>query len=169
MAACTGYDMYRSNHFEGMNPKKLILMLYDGALKYIRLAREGIDEGNIQKRGENLGKAIAIVSELNACLDTSIQDEGVAFLRGLYMAILTELPKVSVSNDVTVLNRSHAYISRLKEIWEKEVMGLQAKQEIVTAAVESTVPKESVSAAGSSPGHINRYQAYNGKNTSISV
>jgi hypothetical protein len=85
------------------------------------------------------------------------------------MAILTELPKVSVSNDITVLNRSHAYISRLKEIWEKEVMGLQAKQEIVTAAVESTVPKESVPAAGSPSGHINRYQAYNGKNTSISV
>ena len=169
MAACTGYDMYRSNHFEGMNPKRLILMLYDGALKHIRLAREGIEEKDIRKRGENLGRAIAIVSELNACLDTSIQDEAVEFLRGLYMAILTELPKVSVSNDITTLDRSYGYIKRLREIWEKEVMGLQAKQEVVTATAQSTVSKESVAVTGSSASHINQYQAYNGKNTSISV
>ncbi len=106
-----------------MDPEQLILMLFRGALDRIRLAGEGIEENNIQKRGENLSKAIAIVSELNSSVDTTMNDEGTQFLRGLYSAILTELPKVSLTNDMEILRRTHAYISKLKEIWEAEVMG----------------------------------------------
>ncbi len=169
MAACTGYDMYRSSHIEGMDPKRLILMLYDGALKHIRIAKEGIDQGDVQKRGENIGRVIAIVSELNACLDTSIQDDSIEFLRGLYTAILIELPKVSIHNDLKILDRSYSYIARLKEIWEKNVMGMQDKEEVTIPFVENNPQEEPVSNTRYSTGSINNYGSYNGRNTSISV
>ena len=169
MAACNGYDTYRSSHIEGMDPKRLILMLYDGALKHIRIAQEGIDQGDVQKRGENIGRVIAIVSELNACLDTSIQDESVEFLRGLYTAILVELPKVSIHNDVKILDRSYSYIARLKEIWEKNVMGLQDKKEITIPFVESNPQEEPAANTRYSNGSINNYGSYNRRSTSISV
>jgi len=123
MGASAEINRYLNNHYEGMDPEQLILMLFKGALDRIRLAGEGIRENNIQKRGENLSKAIAIVSELNSSVDTTMNDESTRFLRGLYSAILTELPKVSLTNDTEILRRTHAYISRLKEIWETEVMG----------------------------------------------
>lgn len=169
MAACTGYDMYRSNHFEGMDPKRLILMLYDGALKHIRLAREGVDQGDIRKRGENLGKVIAIVSELNACLDNTIHDESVDFLRGLYMAILMELPKVSINNDIRILDRSYGYIERLRAIWEKDVMGEKGGKKADTSAVQNRERTETAPIPASSPGPVTGYHAYNGKSTSVSV
>ena len=122
MAVSTGYDTYLSSHYDGMDPKQLILMLYKGALKHIRLAKQGILEKNTQKRGENLSKTIAIVSELNASLDPSYKDDAIEFLRGLYAAILSELPKVSINNDIGILDRSASYISELKEIWETSVM-----------------------------------------------
>ncbi len=106
-----------------MEPEQLILMLFKGALERIRLTREGIEENNIQKRGENLSKTIAIISELNSSLDTTMNDESTQFLRGLYSAILAELPKVSLTNDKKILMRTHKYISKLKEIWENDVMG----------------------------------------------
>jgi len=128
MAASTGYDMYRNSHFKGMDPKNLILMLYDGAIKHIRLAKEGIKENNIPKRGENLGRAISIISELNASLDPDIRDDAIEFLRGLYAAILVELPKVSISNDTEILRRAETYMEQLRSIWKTNVMAKPEKK-----------------------------------------
>ncbi len=108
--------------YDEMDPKKLILMLYDGAIKRINLAREGIKNADVQQRGENLGKAIAIIAELNASLDENIKTEEIVFLRGLYTAMLTELPKVSLNEDITILDRAEKYIKELKKIWETTVI-----------------------------------------------
>lgn len=108
--------------YDEMDPKKLILMLYDGAIKRIVLAREGIKTNNPKLRGENLGKAIAIIAELNASLDEKIKTEEINFLRGLYAAMLTELPKVSLNNDVETLDRTEKYLAELKRIWVTTVM-----------------------------------------------
>ncbi|WP_022664679.1 flagellar export chaperone FliS [Desulfospira joergensenii] len=123
MAATAGINKYLNNHYEGMSPEQLILLLFKAALDRIQKAREGIEEKDLRKRGENLSKAIAIVSELNASVDSTMDDENTQFLRGLYAAILTELPKVSITNDTKILDRAHGYLSKLKEIWENEVMG----------------------------------------------
>jgi len=112
--------------YDEMDPNRLILMLYEGAIKRIRLAKKGVEENDPKKRGENLGKAIAIVSELNASLDDSIKAEEIQFLKGLYAAMLVELPKVSVTNDLTTLDRSEKYLAELKRIWETTVMNVSA-------------------------------------------
>jgi len=128
MVATAQINRYLNNHYQGMSPEQLILMLYKGALDRLRLAREGIEENNIPKRGENLSKAIAIIAELNASVDPTMTDESTQFLRGLYTSILAELPKVSITNDTKILMRAHLYISKLKEIWEKDVIGKGAQQ-----------------------------------------
>ncbi|NWH04947.1 flagellar export chaperone FliS [Desulfobacter latus] len=128
-------NTYMTNYYDGMTPEQLILLLFKGALDRIELARQGIKENNPRKRGENLGKVIAIVSELNTSVNTEMQDEGTRFLRGLYGAILVELPKVSISNDISILDRTEKYITRLKDIWESDVMHKPRQ-------VEEAVPKE---------------------------
>jgi flagellar protein FliS len=123
MTALAQVNTYLNNHYEGMEPEQLILMLYKGALDRIHMTREAIKEQNIQKRGENLSKVIAIISELNAAIDPTMNDDSTQFLRGLYRAILVELPKVSLDNRVEILDRTENYIKKLKEIWENDVMG----------------------------------------------
>ncbi|MCD4734681.1 MAG: flagellar export chaperone FliS [Bacteroidales bacterium] len=108
--------------YDEMDPNKLILMLYEGAIKRIVLAREGIKNADPKQRGENLGKAIAIIAELNACLDENIKTEEINFLRNLYAAMLTELPKVSVNEDIETLNRAKKYLTELRRIWETTVI-----------------------------------------------
>lgn len=118
-----GMQKYMNNHYEGMTPEQLILMLYKGALFRLQLVKQGIEEKNIQKRGENLSKVIAIIAELNASIKPDMNDESTNFLRGLYSAILMELPKASLTNDIEIINRTERYVSRLKDIWEHDVMG----------------------------------------------
>ena len=107
------------------NPKRLILMLYEGALEDLRLAKEGIEQQNARKRGEHLSRAVAIISTLLTSLDSNVTDEPITFLRGLYQAMLVELSKVAVTHDVNTLDLAFRYLERLKQIWEQDVMGLQ--------------------------------------------
>lgn len=122
------YNAYLSNHYEGMDPKRLILMLYDGALKYLNIAREGVLANSPKIRGEGLSKVIGIVTELQSSVSSTMQDELTQFLRGLYASMLIELVKVSVDNDIKPIDLSISYISKLREIWIKNVMKAKTVQ-----------------------------------------
>lgn len=114
---------YRKAQVSGeANPQKLILMLYEGAIKRLTLAKEGLKKDDPKQRGENIGKAIAIISELNASLDENIKTEEINFLRSLYITMMTELTKVSVTKDIKTIERSIKYLGELKRIWETSVM-----------------------------------------------
>ncbi len=107
------------------DPKKLILMLYEGSIRFLEQARAGIVSGDIRRRGENLSKVLAIIGELNASLNIEAGGETAEFLRGLYMYMLTELPKVSINNDMEIVDKSMRYLKELKKLWEQRVMGRQ--------------------------------------------
>ncbi|MCJ7602173.1 MAG: flagellar protein FliS [Desulfobulbaceae bacterium] len=113
-----------------IHPVKLIAMMYERTIVHLQLAEEGLIEKKPQKRGEHLGKAIAIITELYASVKEVDESDAAEFLRGLYGAILVELPKVTVSGDVEILQQTRRYIERLKEIWEqtavKEMQGESA-------------------------------------------
>lgn len=118
------YSTYaRSQVYADMDPKQLILLLYKEVLKRLKMTKNAIEENNPCKRGENLGRAISIISELYSSLDTSIDTEEIYFLSNLYLAILKELPKVNLNNDVKIIDTTISYIEQLKKIWETTVMG----------------------------------------------
>ncbi len=122
--------------YDEMDPNKLIFLLYEGAVKRIKLAKKGVINDDPKLRGENLGKAIAIVSELNASLDDSIKTEEILFLKGLYTSMLVELPKVAVSNDIKTLDRAERYLTELKKIWKTTVMNGAATKTGLTGHTE---------------------------------
>lgn len=142
-----------------INPQKLILMLYDGAIKRISFAREGVINKDPKQRGENLSKAIAIISELNASLQ-NIEDEGIFFLRSLFLAMMQELCKVSVTNDIQTLDRTTKYLMELKRILETSVMG---RENTAPHANSKTALKKEVSSMSYS-GYENH-----GQKTSIAI
>ena len=74
--------------------------------------------------------------------------EAAAFLRGLYGAILTELPKVAVNNDAEILRRAKGYIARLKEIWEETAMREQGLAPAAGKTVAAPAPEAAADGAG---------------------
>lgn len=105
-----------------IHPVKLIHLLYERVLVHLEFAEKGALANNAKERGENLSKAIAIIAELNASIKDGDDSEAAGFLRGLYSAILLELPKVGISGDVEIIRQSHRYLNRLREIWETTAM-----------------------------------------------
>ena len=112
----------RSEAQAQIHPVKLIHLLYERVLVHLELAEQGIAHADAKARGENLSKAIAIISELNASIKDADDSEAAGFLRGLYSSILMELPKVGISLDVEIVRQAHRYLTRLREIWESTAM-----------------------------------------------
>ncbi|WP_151733763.1 flagellar export chaperone FliS [Paenibacillus tengchongensis] len=65
------YDKYRQSAVQTSNPSQLLLMLFDGAIRFGKAALEGIESADFNKVSTNLGKAQTIVNELIATLDSS--------------------------------------------------------------------------------------------------
>ena len=143
-----------------INPQKLIHMLYDGAIKRISFAREGVINKNPKQRGENLSKAIAIISELNASL-RNIEGEEISFLRSLFLSMMQELCKVSITNDIQTLDRATKYLMELKRIWETSVMGQADTAENTNTKTAQKKEIPSMSYSG--------YERHGQKTTSIAI
>ncbi len=115
---------YKTTNAMAADPNKLILMLYEGGIKFLLLTRKGIYENNKVMRGENLHKVIGIVTELLSSVNGDT--EQAVFLRGLYSSMLSELAKVNITNDAGIVEISIKYLAQLKNIWEQEVMAKPA-------------------------------------------
>ena len=57
-------DVYKKNQIQTAPPERLVLMLYDGAIKFITKAIEAIEAKNIEAANNNLLRAQGIMSAL---------------------------------------------------------------------------------------------------------
>jgi len=73
MAINNPYQSYRQNAVNTASPGELTLMLYNGCLKFINLAKKAMDENNIEERNRNIQKAQSIIHELMATLNMDVE------------------------------------------------------------------------------------------------
>lgn len=155
MVARQVLNAYRKTQVQAdIHPVKLIYMMYERVLTHLEQAEIGVRKNAPQMRGENLGRAIAIITELNASIKQDDDSDAANFLRGLYGAILVELPKISISGDIKILRRAHAYMQELKETWEETAMreaGFMDKKGEEEVSLSSPEKLAASSELGSSP------------------
>ena len=63
------YNSYMKSRIMTASPAELILLLYDGAIKFCNIAIMGIEEDDIEKSHNNIRKLECIVDELTNSLD----------------------------------------------------------------------------------------------------
>lgn len=70
------YQQYKQQGVMTASPVELIVMLYDGCVRNLRVAKLSFEEKNVVTANESLLKAQAIVQELSLCLDYSYPISG---------------------------------------------------------------------------------------------
>lgn len=111
------------------SPCKLVLLLYDGALKAISQARFNMQDKKIAAKGEAISKAITIIDEgLKLSLDVKAGGEIAENLSALYDYMCHRLLLANLKNDLGALDEVSKLLSELRGAWaaiEKspEVMG----------------------------------------------
>jgi len=96
----------------------LVLMLFDGALEAIRLARMHLAAGRVAEKGAALGKAVRIVEEgLKACLDRSAGGPLAGQLAQLYDYASLRLLQANLRNDAAALDEVERLLGELRGAW----------------------------------------------------
>ena len=82
------WKSYRQIATQTAPPGQLVLMLYDGAIRFLECALPGFDCTDPGERNltinNNLQRAMEIIRELNTCLDTEAGGQFAQTLRNLY-------------------------------------------------------------------------------------
>src|SRR4051812_37447067 len=93
------YQKYRNTSIQSASKEKLLLMLYEGSIRFIKQAILAIDKRDIAGRGMNVGRAYDIVTELNNTLNFEAGGDLAKNLEQLYMFVTEQLTKANVKND----------------------------------------------------------------------
>lgn len=103
---------------EGATPHKLILMLYDGLLRQLRLGRAHMQKGDLGAKAACLSKAISIIDQgLRASLNDEKGGEIAQRLRALYDYSERQLVHANARNDVAVIDEVIALFEPLRAAW----------------------------------------------------
>lgn len=120
-----GHDAYRTNAVETASPEQLTLMCYDGALRFMRRAARSLDNGERADASYAVGRAQAIVNELNVTLDMDAGGELATNLRSLYLFVNRHMSEAIVAGESTKLGESIDIIGELRGAWS-DAMNLGA-------------------------------------------
>ena len=108
---------YRYNEISTSSQGKLIVMMYEGAVKFVNLAIDGIDSKNLSKKGTYINKAHDIINELSLALDMKKGGEVAEKLEALYQYILHQLTLANIKSDRKALESILNVLVPLLEAW----------------------------------------------------
>lgn len=117
--ALSAYGSESLDHqVESASPHRLVVMLFDGAIKAINLAKFHLQQGNVAEKGKAITKAIAIIEEgLRISLDKEVGGELAENLDSLYEYAAHQLLMANLRNDETLLDQVLLLLNELKSAW----------------------------------------------------
>ena len=112
-----GLDVYKTTQVQSRTPLELVVMLYDGAIRFVGTARDAVERRDIPARRDALSKAMAIVSELQSTLNMDAGGEIATNLDRLYDYINERLITAAMKNSVEPLDEAGKVLHTLREGW----------------------------------------------------
>ncbi len=122
------YQKYKTTSIQSASREKLLLMMYEGAIKFIRKAIVACEQKDIAERGLNIGKAFDIINELNNTLDHKVGGEVAKNLEQLYMFITDQLVQANIKGDKKPLEDALKVLEILFDGWKQAVEKLKSQQ-----------------------------------------
>ena len=110
-------NAYVSNEIMTASPNKLVLMLFDGAIKNLKLTELAMKEKNIEKINEYIQKTQKIIVEFMSTLNHKDGGEVAKSLQNLYSYMFTTLIQANTQKDLTKVQEVRGYMEELRETW----------------------------------------------------
>ena len=104
----------------GADPHRLVLMLLDGALERIAIARGCVErggKGDVGRKAAAVSQCLNIVGELRGSLDMSAGGALAENLNKLYDYMIRRLLLANVNNDVKILTEVSGLLDNIRSAW----------------------------------------------------
>lgn len=128
---------YQQTQVTTATPERLLIMLYDGAIRFVALAREGIEEGDRVKKLESISRALAIITHLSDTLDHNAGWDQSQELDALYAYMAGALSRANFSNQAEPLKVVLSLLTGLRETWIEAIEQNRKETGPVAAAAEA--------------------------------
>ena len=137
------HKQYTNVHVSTVDRGRLLLMLYDGCIKFLKHAKAGLESKDIPKFARFLSKAQAIISELMLTLDFEKGGDVAKDLDRLYDFMLFYLTEANLEKNVQKIEKVIELVEVIAGAYREVIEGEAKNQAAASASEESTNEKPS--------------------------
>jgi flagellar protein FliS len=113
-------DAYKSNEISTVSQGKLIVMLYEGAIRFLNIALDHIhNPKKYDLVNTNILKAQEIISELMVSLNLDEGGKIANDLLALYVYFKKRLLEANMKKDGSIIREILKHLTELKKAWEE--------------------------------------------------
>jgi len=116
------YRAYQEAQVKTADKGRLVLILYEEAIRYLKEAAKALREGDAERKGERLIYGMEVISELLSSLDSS-QGEIAKNLRSLYTFMLQRLLLADAEGDAEKIEEVTGLLEDLRDGWREVLEG----------------------------------------------
>jgi flagellar secretion chaperone FliS len=108
---------YKQQSILTATPGQLVVMLYDGCLRFLHQAAHAMREGNIGEADTRLQRAEAIINELHSTLDMEKGGVVASRLQGIYVFCSRHLLEARMARNPEMIEKVSELLSELRGAW----------------------------------------------------
>jgi flagellar secretion chaperone FliS len=108
---------YKQQSILTATPGQLVVMLYDGCLRFLQQGALSMRDGNLAEAGSRLSRAEAIIEELLSTLDMENGGEIASRLQGIYVFCTRHLMEARIERDADKIDAVGSLLSELRDSW----------------------------------------------------
>lgn len=123
-----GYGAYKKTSVQTASKEQILLMLYQAAIKNCKKAMEAIENRDIAKKGEYIGKLQDIIIELSNSLDFEVGGDIAKELASLYDYIIYSTTQANIKIDNQPLEGVLNVLNTLYNGWTDAIKSLKATE-----------------------------------------
>jgi flagellar secretion chaperone FliS len=109
------------------NPLQQIVMLYDGAIKFLRLTAADIEAGDLVAKAEHSNRALDIISYLQSILDFEKGGEVAPALDVFYITLTVQILNASAKLDSRKMTQAAELLIPVREAWATQISPARPK------------------------------------------
>lgn len=113
-----GLTLYKTNSVATLSPGQLVVRLYEGAIRNLKLAIQELEAGRYMEKGQYINKALAILEELDCTLKMDEGGEVAANLHSLYGFMTRHLIEANSQKSPQKIQEVIALLSEVNEGWK---------------------------------------------------
>lgn len=110
---------YQKAAVNTLDQRKLIVMLYDGAIKFLLAAASKLRAGDYYESHTNMVKGKSVIAELLSTLNMEGGGDIAANLQRLYAYMFNELIDANLGKDAARVDRVVELLRELREAWKE--------------------------------------------------
>jgi flagellar protein FliS len=122
------FQQYKKTDIMTASKENILLMLYDGAIRFLKKSIDASNENNLPDKNTFVGKTMDIVNELRATLNHKADADLANRLEQLYDFVLDRLLKGSLENNPKYLEEALGILNTLRDGWNDAIKTLKEAQ-----------------------------------------